>query len=313
MTDPVILVDQLTKTYGRSAVVRGLSFHVDGGECFGLLGPNGAGKTTSINMIAGTLVPTDGRVLISGVSLVTNPRCAKINIGLVPQDFSLYPALSGKDNLLFFGRLYGLWGRALTKRVQYALETVRLGDQAGMVVSAYSNGMKRRLNLAAGLLHDPAVLILDEPTVGIDAHSRHTIISELEELVRSGKTVLYCTHHLSEAESLCSRVAIMDSGQIIALDTPRELVRQHGKGLIRVEFESLVNDRMLQGLQRLGTVRRMSVASDEFQIQSAEPNIVLKKVLSRAGECGNAIRSMQLLEPTLETVFLNLTGRSISD
>jgi len=313
MNDPMILVDGLSKTYGRTTAVSGLNFQVEAGECFGLVGPNGAGKTTSINMIAGMLSPTAGNVHIAGVSLATNPRQAKANMGLVPQDFALYPALSGRDNLLFFGRLYGLWGRALAERVHYALETVRLSDRSGMTVSAYSNGMKRRLNLAAGLLHDPVVLILDEPTVGIDMPSRQTIITELKALIRSGKTVLYCTHHLSETEELCSRVAIMDSGRIIAIDTTRELVHQHGTGIIQVEFSSPPDNRLLQFIQQLGVIRPTSDRSKGIQIQSTDPNTALESMLKCADECGNAIRTVQLLEPNLETVFLNLTGRSIKD
>jgi len=309
----MILVDHLKKTYGRFVAVNDLSFRVEGGECFGLLGPNGAGKTTTINMITGLLSPDAGDVHIAGVSLIAHPRQAKVNLGLVPQEFALYPALSATDNLVFFGHLYGLWGRALTERVQYVLDTVRLTGRAGMAVSTYSNGMKRRLNLAVGLLHDPAVLILDEPTVGIDAHSCHAIVSSLKDLARSGKTLLYCTHHLWEAETLCSRVGIMDSGQIIALDTPRKLVRQHGTGLIRIEFELPVHERLLQVLRRFEAVRRSSDRSVGFQLQSSDPNTALEQLLKQAKECGTTVRSAQLLEPTLETVFLNLTGRSVRD
>jgi ABC-2 type transport system ATP-binding protein len=313
MNGPMILAGGLHKIYGRSVAVRDVSFSVEAGECFGLLGPNGAGKTTIIKMISGLLPPTRGSVQIAGVSLTAHPRQAKANIGLVPQDFALYPALSGSDNLVFFGRVYGLWGRTLAARMAYALDVVRLADSAGTAVSAYSNGMKRRLNLAVGLLHDPSVLILDEPTVGIDAHSRHAIMCALKGLVRSGKTLLYCTHHLSEAEVLCTRVAIMDSGRIIALDTPRELVRQHGAGTILVEFESPARHRLLQGLERLGAIQRPADGPIGFQLRSAEPNAALEQVLKLAGECGATIRSAQLLEPTLETVFLNLTGRSVRD
>lgn len=313
MTAPMILVDKLNKNYGHSAAVRDLNFRVEKGECFGLLGPNGAGKTTTINMIAGMLPPTTGTLQIAGISLNANPLRAKSNIGLIPQDFALYPALSGLDNLLFFGRLYGLKAGALAERVQYALETVLLTDSASAAVATYSNGMKRRLNLAVGLLHDPPVLILDEPTVGIDAPSRHSIINELKHLILSGKTILYCTHDLSETEELCSRVAIMNSGQIIALDTPLALIRQYGTGLIRVEFEPPVNDRLLQSLRHFGDVRRTSNGSEEFQIKSVDPSTTLEKILKQAGKFDSAIRSVQLLNPNLETVFLNLTGRSIRE
>lgn len=313
MTGPMILLDSLRKAYGHFVAVDGLSLRVEGGECFGLLGPNGAGKTTTINMIAGLLMPTAGTVHIAGTSLTAHPRLAKINLGLVPQDFAVYPALSARDNLVFFGRLYGLWGRALATRIRYALDTVRLADRAEVPVSTYSNGMKRRLNLAIGLLHDPPVLILDEPTVGVDAHSRHAIVSSLKDLIESGKTLLYCTHHLWEAEALCSRVAIMDLGRVIALDTPRQLIREHGTGLIRIEFELPVNESLLRSLEGLGAVRQASSRLAGFQFQSTEPNTALEKVLKLADAWGTGVRSAQLLEPTLETVFLNLTGRSVRD
>jgi ABC-2 type transport system ATP-binding protein len=264
-------------------------------------------------MIAGLIEPSAGSVHIAGVSLKTHPLQAKLHIGLVPQDFALYPTLSATDNLVFFGRLYGLWGRALAARVNYALDAVRLADRADMAVSKYSNGMKRRLNLAVGLLHDPAALVLDEPTVGIDAQSRHAIVRGLKDLVRFGKALLFCTHHLWEAEALCSRVAIMDGGRIVALDTPRQLILQHGTGLIRVEFEPPADDNLLQGLQRLGAVRRSPEGPIGFQLQSSKPSAALERVLKLAGECGTTIRSAQLLEPNLETVFLNLTGRSVRD
>jgi ABC-2 type transport system ATP-binding protein len=247
------------------------------------------------------------------VPLSLHPREAKMSLGLVPQEFALYPTLSARDNLVFFGRLYGLWGRTLSNRVAHALKSVSLADRADMIVSTYSNGMKRRLNLAIGLLHDPDVMVLDEPTVGIDAHSRHAIVSTLKDLVRSGKTLLYCTHHLWEAETLCSRVGIMDSGQIIALDTPRQLILQYGMGLVYVEFSDQLSDDLFQGLKQIGDVRKSPGRSMGFQIQSSDSNMAMEQVLKLAGEYGATIRSAQLLEPTLETVFLNLTGRSLRD
>ena len=313
MTGPMIFVKGLKKAYGPSVVVHGLHFQVERGECFGLLGPNGAGKTTTIGMISGLIPPSAGVVQIDGISLSAHPREAKVNLGLVPQEFALYPALTAMDNLVFFGRLYGLWGRALSNRTAYALKAVCLDDRAHMTVSTYSNGMKRRLNLAVGMLHDPAVMVLDEPTVGIDAHSRHAIMNSLKDLIRSGKTLLYCTHHLWEAEALCSRVAIMDSGRIIAMDTPRQLILEHGTGLIHVDLEHPVHGHLLETLDRKGAIRRLSERFTGFQFQSPRPNVDLERVLKMAGECRTAVRSAQLLEPTLETVFLNLTGRSVRD
>jgi ABC-2 type transport system ATP-binding protein len=264
-------------------------------------------------MIVGLLAPTAGSVSIAGVRLSRHPRRAKAHIGLVPQEIALYPTLDAAANLHFFGRLYGLRGTVLAERVRWALDAVQLGVRGRMAVSAYSNGMKRRLNLAAGLLHDPAVIVLDEATVGIDAQSRHAILSRLEDLARSGKTLLYCTHHLWEAEALCSRVAIMDSGRMIALDTPRELIRRHGTGHIRFEFETPVSHGLLEEVRRLGAVRQSSEGPAGYQLHGAEPETALKRLLELARHYDTPIRSAQLLEPTLETVFLNLTGRNVRD
>lgn len=182
-----------------------------------------------------------------------------------------------------------------------------------MPVATYSNGMKRRLNLAVGLLHDPAVIVLDEPTVGVDAHSRHAIIKSLEDLAASGKTIFYCTHHLWEAETFCSRVAIMDSGEIVADDTPNRLIHAFGSGLIRLDMVPPVPDALLTHLTTLGAVRYPSETSVRFQFASAKPNRDLKSVLKLAEGLNVSVRGVQLLEPTLETVFLNLTGRSVRD
>jgi len=313
MTAPVIVVKNLTKTYGAVGAVRNLTLSLERGESFGLLGPNGAGKTTTIHMIAGLLMPTSGTVHIDGISILDQPLQAKNNLGLVPQEFALYPALSARENLTFFGRLYGLWGQALKKRIDDVLHMVRLSGREEMPVSTYSNGMKRRLNLAVGLLHDPAVLILDEPTVGVDAHSRHAIIQSLENLAASGKTIFYCTHHLWEAEAFCSRVAIMDSGEIVADDTPSRLIHQFGTGLIRLDVVPPVPDELLNNLNTLGAFRYPSETSVRFQFASAEPNNDLESVLRLAAGLQVSVRAVQLMEPTLETVFLNLTGRSVRD
>lgn len=313
MTAPAIMVENLTKIYGGVVVVRDLTISLERGESFGLLGPNGAGKTTSINMIAGLLMPTSGTVQINGISIIDQPLQAKINLGLIPQEFALYPALSARENLTFFGRLYGLWGQALKMRIEYVLHMVRLSGRGEMPVSTYSNGMKRRLNLAIGLLHDPAVIILDEPTVGVDAHSRHAIIKSLEDLAASGKTIFYCTHHLWEAETFCSRVAIMDSGKIVADGTPSRLIHEFGSGLIRLDIAHPVPDELVNSLNRLGAFRYPSETSVRFQFASAEPNSDLESVLRLAAGLQVSVRAVQLLEPTLETVFLNLTGRSVRD
>ena len=224
----VLQVERLVKVYRGAAVpaVNGLDFSVASGEIFGLLGPNGAGKTTAISIICTLLRQTSGRVLLCSQDTALNPSSVRGLFGLAPQDIALYPSLSARENLSYFGRLYGLTGRPLSSRVGECLALVGLADHADTRVDAYSGGMKRRANLAAAILHTPRLLVLDEPTVGIDAQSRNMILENLKGLRDAGMTLVYTTHHLEEAEQLCDRVAIMDRGSIIATGTPDALVRQ---------------------------------------------------------------------------------------
>ena len=194
MNTPILVVKDLWKTYAAMDAVKGLTFEISSGEFFGLLGPNGAGKTTTIGMLSGLIEPTGGYVSVDGVDLFSRPMEAKARLGLVPQSFALYPSLSARDNLVFFGRIYGLRGKRLGERIACALDMVELTDRANQTVATFSNGMKRRLNIAAGLLHEPKILILDEPTVGVDPQSRNAILESIRSLNHSGVTVLYTTH-----------------------------------------------------------------------------------------------------------------------
>jgi ABC-2 type transport system ATP-binding protein len=223
---PVLQVEQLVKVYPGASVaaVNGLDFSVRSGEIFGLLGPNGAGKTTAISIICTLLRQSSGRVLLGGHDTALHPAAVRDLFGLAPQELALYPSLSARENLRYFGRLYGLTGRALASRIDHCLALVGLADNADTRIAAYSGGMKRRANLAAAILHDPPLLILDEPTVGIDAQSRHLILENLKGLRAAGTTILYTTHYMEEAEQLCRRVAVMDRGRIIATGTPAELI-----------------------------------------------------------------------------------------
>jgi len=222
----------LGKDYGARTAVKALDLDVVRGECFGLLGPNGAGKTTTISMACGVLTPSRGTVTIGGVELAREPRVAKAKLGLVPQELAIYEELSAVQNLRYFGALYGLAGATLGERIEWALGVVGLRDRASEPVKRYSGGMKRRLNLAAGLLHKPEVLVLDEPTVGVDPQSRNHIFETVRDLERGGMTVIYTTHYMEEVEELCDRVAIIDAGQIVATGTVAELIAAHaGKGV----------------------------------------------------------------------------------
>ena len=235
VANPVIEILNLVKRYNDRTVIDDLSLSVDKGEIFGFLGPNGAGKSTTMSILAGLVQPDEGRVSIGGFDMAGETDKIKPLIGYVPQDLALYPTLSSRDNLSFFGRIYGLGGRLLAERVAWALEIVKLSDRAGDPVKTFSGGMQRRLNIAVGLIHMPEVLFLDEPTVGVDPQSRNFIFEHVEELKAGGMTILYTTHYMEEAERLCDRVAIVDQGRVLALDTPHHLVSLIGGGVIRAE------------------------------------------------------------------------------
>ncbi len=313
MSDPILIVQALRKSYGEIEAVRGVSFQIARGEIFGLLGPNGAGKTTLISMLSGLLEPDEGRVLIGGLELSRHPRAVKGRIGLVPQELALYPTLSARDNLLFFGRIYGLRGRRLRERVEGALEIVQLTDRAKDRVDTFSGGMKRRLNIAAGLLHEPEVLFLDEPTVGVDPQSRNAIFESVQALNRAGMTILYTTHYMEEAQRLCHRVAIMDHGQIIALDTPSALVRSLGAGLIRVRLPDPAADAVIARMGHLPAVKAVRRQDGYLHIETHHIQEALAGLITAVAETDSTIGSLEILEPNLETAFLHLTGKRLRD
>ncbi|HMH52943.1 MAG TPA: ABC transporter ATP-binding protein [Candidatus Acidoferrum sp.] len=223
----MLVARNLGKTFGRIAAVDGVSLKLAPGELLGLLGPNGAGKSTTVALLAGLLRPDRGEVLVDDHRLVGDADPVKRRIGLVPQEVALYDELTARDNLRFFGGLYGFRGAVLERVIASGLELVGLADRARDRVATYSGGMKRRLNLAAGLLHDPDILLLDEPTVGVDPQSRHAIFENLQALKRRGKAILYTTHYMEEAERLSDRIVVMDHGQVIAADTLAGLQRDH--------------------------------------------------------------------------------------
>jgi len=294
-----IRVESLRKSYGDLLAVDGVTFEVRTGEVFGLLGPNGAGKTTTIGMIAGLLRPDEGSVEVEGAHDPTRPAVRRL-VGVAPQALALYNELTGEENLAFFGRLYGLSGERLRERVEWALGFSGLADRRKHRVGGYSGGMQRRLNLVCGLLHDPPVIVLDEPTVGVDPQSRNAIFENIDELKLQGRTLLYTTHYMEEAERLCDRVAIMDHGKILALDTVHTLLRQHG-GRSTVEVEFADRPKTLEGL---GGAWDKGV----WRVQTDHPVQVLQQA-STAGSFSN----VSIRGANLEAVFLSLTGRSLRD
>lgn len=313
MNNDILIVNSLTRLYGSNQAVKEISFSIPQGEIFGLLGPNGAGKSTTISMLAGLLSPTSGSIQIKGLDLSQNLAAAKARIGLVPQDIALYPVLSAWDNLVFWGQIYGLRGRLLKQRACEVLEIVHLADRAREPVNTFSGGMKRRINLAIGLLHRPDILFLDEPTVGVDPQSRNAIFESIETLNRAGLTVLYTTHYMEEAERLCHRVAIMDRGQIIALDTPANLIRSQGQSLIRLSILDGLIDAVADQVRRLPLVSEIKQHDHTLDIQAQESQLVLMEVLRVTQALSAQVTSLEILDASLETVFLNLTGKSLRE
>ncbi len=325
MTQPILEALNLVKKYNDRTAVDDITFSIGEGEIFGLLGPNGAGKSTTISMLTGLFPPDSGRVQIVGFDVVTETEKVKNLIGLVPQDLALYPTLSGRENLRFFGEIYGLSGARLTEQIASALEIVGMTDRANDRVQSYSGGMKRRMNLAVGLIHHPRLLFLDEPTVGVDPQSRNPIFECVERLNREqGMSILYTTHYMEEAERLCHRIAIIDHGKIIALDTPRNLVALLGGGVIQVGLADC-DDELCQQVGELSQVREVTLALQPpaegnpgparqiLKIEARNTNEALLQVIQLFNQRHIEILSLETLEPNLESLFLYLTGKSLRE
>ncbi len=311
--DPVLVCRDLRKSFGEREAVRGVSFEIAPGETYGLLGPNGAGKTTTISMACGILYRDAGEVVVAGQPLDVGTTAAKAAIGLVPQDLAIYPDLNARENLAFFGALYGMRGRELKARIDEVLEVVDLTDRAKDRTEHYSGGMKRRLNIAIGLLHRPHLLVLDEPTVGVDPQSRNAILTSVEALSAAGMGILYTTHYMEEAERLCDRVGVIDEGRIIAEGTRAELVALVGsedKVLLSAAGNLQVAAQALGGLDGVSGVTVRDGGLD-LLVQGARER--LPELLGAAAGDGLAIRSVEVIEPDLESVFLHLTGKALRD
>jgi ABC-2 type transport system ATP-binding protein len=309
----MITINGLTKTYGDRDAVQDVSFTIEEGEIFGLLGTNGAGKTTLLSILSTLLLPDEGTVHINGHNAVRETMRVKPLIGFVPQDLALYPSLSAWDNLLFFGRIYGLGGTALKERVTALLTMVGLSDRAGDTVETFSGGMKRRLNIAAGLIHEPRILFLDEPTVGVDPQSRNFIFEHVERLHAEGMTIVYTTHYMEEAERLCDRVAIMDMGRILALDTIRGLRTMLGGGIIYAGLAQTSLETLLPTLKPLPHVRQVVAEDGRLKIETTDSSLALLELIELCKVRHISIVSLEMLQPNLEGVFLHLTGKRIRD
>ncbi|MBC7248997.1 MAG: ATP-binding cassette domain-containing protein [Anaerolineae bacterium] len=309
----MIEIHDVVKKYGDRVAVNQVSFCVQKGEIFGLLGPNGAGKTTTISILAALLLPDEGAVIIGGYDLMRETSQIKPLIGFVPQELALYPTLSAWDNLAFFGRIYGLRGTALKERIAAVLDLVGLRDRAKDAVRTFSGGMKRRLNIAAGLIHRPRILLLDEPTVGVDPQSRHFIFEHVEQLRSEGMTILYTTHYMEEAERLCDRVAIMDEGRILALDTTKALIGLLGGGVIYVRLAAETIETLLPAIRALPHVQAISAQDGRIKIETKDTHPALQELIELCISRDVSILSLEVLEPNLESVFLHLTGKRLRD
>ena len=313
MPEPVLTADGLVRRFGELTAVDRVSFRIEQGETYGLLGPNGAGKTTAISMVAGLLSIDDGECRILGNPVGPNHVAVKAMIGLVPQELAIYPDLTGRENLRFFGRLEKLKGADLNRRTDEVLEVIGLADRAGDLTKEYSGGMKRRLNIGIGLLHQPKLLILDEPTVGVDPQSRNSILEAVETLAGAGMSVLYTTHYMEEAERLCDRIGILDHGAMQAEGTRHELLALTGE-TDRVHLEGSGDlARVAVTLESLDPVRSVAHDRRSIDLTVVDAPAALAALVGAASDAGMSITDVEVARPDLESVFLNLTGRALRD
>ncbi len=311
----ILETTDLVKKFNTFTAVNCINFHIQQGEIFGLLGPNGAGKTTTISMLSTLLKPTSGDALISNHSVVEDPISVRKVIGVVPQEIALYDDLSARENLKFWGRMYKMSGKMLDYRADQILDQIGLIDRQNDRVETFSGGMKRRLNIGVGLLHQPELLFMDEPTVGIDPQSRRKILDTVIDLNQHGLTVLYTTHYMEEAQELSDRVGIIDHGKMIAIGTQKELTEMVGEyDTLRLHFQAQEDgQRLATRLKELPDIIEASTNDHHIVVITPEAEEVLPTVINTANELGIKIRSIDIQEPNLEAVFLHLTGRALRD
>ena len=311
----ILQANNLVRKFGDLLAVDNVSFDIQEGEIFSLLGPNGAGKTTTISMLSTLLAPTSGDARINGFSIINDNMQVRKYIGIVPQEIALYDDLTAMENLHYWGRLYDLGGRELEQRVQEVLKQIGLSDRAKDRVKTYSGGMKRRVNIAAGLLHKPKLLFMDEPTVGIDPQSRRMILDMVKELNQQGMSILYTTHYMEEAQELSDRVGIIDQGKLIAMGTQPELTRQVGEtDSIRIQTDAMDDlPAVAEKLKGFDGINRVIVEEGGLNLITNDAESSLAPIINQASQFGAHIKSIEVVEPNLETVFLHLTGRALRD
>ena len=309
----MLIAENLYKSFGNIKAVENVSFEVKEGEIFGLLGPNGAGKSTTISMISTLYPPTEGNIIFEGSNVFDNPKRLRNRLGVVPQDIALYPTLTGYENLAFWGNIYGLKGAELKKRIDEITDIVGLNGRIKDRVDKYSGGMKRRINIGAALLHKPDILIMDEPTVGIDPQSRNHILDTVLELNKQGMTIIYTSHYMEEVEYLCTRVCIMDQGKIIASGTQHELVQLvNGKTQINIRPYK-IDTSLIEILKNISGVSIVKTVDDIISLYGDNADVLLAEIINEITEYGRRIESIDVKKPNLESVFLHLTGKALRD
>ncbi|TXC89648.1 ABC transporter ATP-binding protein [Metabacillus litoralis] len=310
----MILCDKVNKHYENNHVVNDLDLTINKGEIFGLLGPNGAGKTTSISMMTSQILPSNGTIKINDLDGITKRKEIKKIVGIVPQDIALYPMLNAIDNLKFFGELYGIKGQILKDRVNELLSLVGLADRAKEPIKNYSGGMKRRINIAAALIHQPLVVFMDEPTVGIDPQSRNQIFDLIKLLKSQGITIVYTTHYMEEATALCDRVAIIDDGSIIALGTVEELVSDVYGGVVELSGDNQEEVRKFVDLfQQESFTKDIRLSGSKIEMVVEDINKNVAEMLEALNQNDSNLKIINMMHPSLETLFLYKTGKKLRD
>lgn len=309
----VLDIQDISKAFKDLRAVDELSFSIEDKEIFGLLGPNGAGKSTTISMISTLFKPDKGEILYKGESILQNPKILQKELGLVPQDIALYPSLNGYENLKFWGHVYGIRGKALNKRIEEIAELIGLSDRLKDKVEKYSGGMKRRLNIGVALIHKPKLLIMDEPTVGIDPQSRNHILNTVKMLNKEGMTIIYTSHYMEEVEELCDSICIMDKGKLMAKGRKDELIKLvNGREKIDVVFSQL-DSSLVEKIKSLLYIDEIIVKDNTCSIISEKAENLMGDLIQIIRDTNYRILSMDVKKPTLETVFLHLTGRALRD
>jgi ABC-2 type transport system ATP-binding protein len=311
----MLSVRNLKKKFGDFEAVKCISFSVEKGLSFGLLGPNGAGKSTVINMVTGLFAPTSGEIRLKDIDVIKNRKKAQQFIGVVPQDIALYQEMSAKENLKFWGRMYGLGGKELERKVAEVLELIGLSERAKDKVNTFSGGMKRRVNIGAAILHSPELLIMDEPTVGIDPQSRNHILETIKQLNGNGITVIYTSHYMEEVEYLCKRIGIIDHGELIACGTIselREMIGDRSRIILTIE-KTERPEKLIGQLTDIFPNKDIKIQGNQIMAFHKEPQLVLSGFIQAVTNGGVKIQAVDIVEPNLESVFLHLTGRSLRD